>query len=134
MPLISQATVLSSFLGSFFGFLLGLISAWLLERLKRWREKQCFINLFLAEIGRTNLEIDEKKHVPTGQVLARAKSELFGIGDVTLTGKPEYELEVYHVRLYETEGIRLAQLLELYRDLWNEQSFIQTWRDALASD
>jgi hypothetical protein len=106
-PIIS----LSSLLASFIGFLLGLASAWLLKKKDLWDEKQRLINLFIAEIGRTNLEIDRKKHVPTGKLLARAKGELFGIGDVTFTGKPEYELEVYHVRLYETEGVRLAQLL-----------------------
>jgi hypothetical protein len=44
-------------------------------------------------------------------VLARAKGQLFGINDVNFTGRPEYELEVYHVQLYEKEGVRLAQLL-----------------------
>lgn len=107
----TQIISLSSLVSAFLGFLLGLASAWLLKKKDLWDEKQRLVNLFLAEIGRTSLEIDSKKNVPTGVVLARAKGELFGIRDVTFTGKPEYELEVYHVRLYETEGVRLAQLL-----------------------
>jgi hypothetical protein len=107
----TQIISLSSLVSAFIGLLLGLASAWLLKKKELWDEKQRLINLFLAEIGRTSLEIDSKKNVPTGVVLARAKGELFGIGDVTFTGKPEYELAVYHVKLYETEGIRLAQLL-----------------------
>lgn len=107
----TQIISLSSLTSAFIGFLLGLASAWLLRKKDLRDEKQRLINLFIAEIGRTNLEIDRKKNVPTGKLLARAKGELFGIGDVTFTGKPEYELEVYHVRLYETEGVRLAQLL-----------------------
>jgi hypothetical protein len=108
----TQIISLSSLTIAFIGFLLGLASAWLLKKKDLRDEKQRLINLFIAEIGRTNLEIGRKRNVPTGKLLARAKGELFGIGDVTFTGKPEYELEVYHVRLYETEGVRLAQLLE----------------------
>ena len=43
--------------------------------------------------------------------MARVKTELFGIGNVTFTGRPEFELEVFNVPLYEKEGTRLAQLL-----------------------
>jgi hypothetical protein len=51
-----------------------LISAWVVERIKRGDEKQRLINLFIAEIGRTNLEIDRKKNVPTRKLSARAKA------------------------------------------------------------
>jgi hypothetical protein len=107
----TQIISLPSLVSAFIGFLLGLVSAWLLKKKEIWDEKQRLIDLFLAEIGRTSLEIDSKRHVPTGAVLARAKGQLFGINDVNFTGRPEYELEVYHVQLYEKEGVRLAQLL-----------------------
>lgn len=107
----TQIISASSLISSLIGFFLGLGSAWIVERIKNWDEKQRLINLFIAEINRTHLEITGRKDVPTGLVLARAKGELFGIRDVTFTSKPEYELELYNVKLYETEGIRLAKLL-----------------------
>jgi hypothetical protein len=76
----TQIISLSSLVSAFIGFLLGLASAWLLKKKELWDEKQRLVNLFLAEIGRTSLEIDSKKNIPTGVVLARAKGELFGIG------------------------------------------------------
>jgi hypothetical protein len=93
------------------GFLLGLISGLLSETLKRRQEKQRLINLFRAELMRTHMEIDSKQQVPVGEVFSRGKYELFGIRDVEFSGAPEYELEVYNARLFETEGVRLAQQL-----------------------
>ena len=101
----------SSVLSSLVGFLLGLISGVLSEMLKRRQEKQQLINLFRAELMRTHMEIDSRQQVPVGEVFARLRCELLGIPDVAFSGAPEYELEVYNVRLFETEGVRLAQQL-----------------------
>jgi hypothetical protein len=181
--LISLPNLVSSLIGALLAIVVGLI----IEAVKHWQEKQRLINLFIADIKRTNLEIDGLRNVPTGEVLARAKGELLGIGNVTFTGKPEFELEVFNVRLWETQGIRLAQLLgssglehfwaayhylrgaeairlvikqfpaeerdydayakvfvgligkgsdalsKLYRDLWEERSSLQNYRDSLSS-
>lgn len=103
--------MVSTLIGSFIGFLFGLVSAWLIETLKRRAEKQRLINLFRAELMRTHLEIHSKQEAPVGEVFSRGRYELLGIRDVMFSGFPEYELEVYNARLFETEGIRLAQQL-----------------------
>jgi len=102
---------LSSVVSSLIGFVLGLTSGQIAEVLKRRQEKQRLINLFRAELMRTHMEIDSKQQVPVGEVFSRGKYFLFGVGDVAFSGAPEYELEVYNARLFETEGIRLAQQL-----------------------
>jgi hypothetical protein len=100
---------LSAFISSFVGFLFGLASAFVIEAVKRRREKQRLISLFLEEIRRTYLEIDRKKSA--GPSMARPKTELFGVTGLNLAGMPEYQIEVYNVKLFETEGVRLAQQL-----------------------
>ena len=107
----TEVLSISSIVSSLIGFLLGLISGQLTEALKRRREKQRSINLFRAELMRTHMEIDSKQQVPVGEVFSRGKYFLFGVGDVAVSGAPEYELEVYNARLFETEGVRLAQQL-----------------------
>ena len=100
---------LTAFISAFVGFLFGLLSAVIIEAVKRRKEKQGLISLFLEEIRRTYLEIDRKKSAGPG--MARSKSELFGVSGLNLVGMPEYQLEVYNAKLFETEGVRLAQRL-----------------------
>jgi len=101
----------SSLAGTFAGFLLGLVSASVIEAIKRQQEKQRLINVFLAELMRTHLEIDSRKQAPVGQLFSRLRTTLLSINDLHFRGVPEYEFEVYNTRLYETEGVRLAQQL-----------------------
>jgi hypothetical protein len=100
---------LTAFISAFVGFLFGLASAFIIEAAKRRREKQRLISLFLEEIRRTYLEIDRKKSA--GPSLTRSKSELFGVAGLNRVGMPEYQIEVYNIKLFETEGVRLAQQL-----------------------
>jgi hypothetical protein len=69
--------------------------------------------------------------VPVGEIFSRGKFELFGIRDVAFSGSPEYELEVYNARLFETESIRLAQQLgpRARKDFWAAFGYL---RDAEA--
>jgi len=99
----------TAFISAFVGFLFGLLSAVIIEAVKRRKEKQGLISLFLEEIKRTYLEIDRKKSAGPG--MARSKSELFGVTGLNLVGMPEYQIEVYNAKLFETEGVRLAQRL-----------------------
>lgn len=120
---LAASTVVSSVIG----FTLGLVSAWIVEFIKRRQEKQRLINLFLAEIGRTHLEIDSRREAPVGKIWGRGRFALLGIADVHFSGIPEYELEVYNARLYETEGVRLAQQLgpEGRRCFWAVYGFLR---------
>ena len=65
----------------------------------------------MAELRRTHLEIDSRQQAPVGKLWARGRFELLGVGGVQFSGIPEYELEVFNAKLYETEGVRLAQQL-----------------------
>src|SRR5215471_21175081 len=105
----TQVFSLAAFVSSFTAFLFGLVSAYIIEAVKRRREKQRLINLFIDEIRRSYLEIDRKKSA--GPSLARSKSELFSVGGVSFAGMPEYQLEVYNAKLFETEGVKLAEQL-----------------------
>jgi hypothetical protein len=100
---------ITAFISTFVAFLFGLLSARILEAIKHWHEKQGLINLFLDEIRRTYKEIESKKSA--GPAMARSKSELFGVKGLNLVGMPEYQLEVYNTKLFDTEGVRLAQYL-----------------------
>ena len=117
------------FFGSLLGFIFGLLSALIIEEIKRRREKKGLTKLFLAEIRRTYLEIDRKK--AAGPSIAKSKFELFGVEGLNLVGAPEYQLEVYNAKLFETEGVRLAQQLgsEGRQQFWAAYGYL---RDAEA--
>jgi hypothetical protein len=105
--LISRAALVSSVIS----FAFGLISAVWIDALKRRREKQNLISLFLAEIRRIWSELDKLKMAPVGSGLTRGRTELFGVSGFNFHGAPEYQLEVYNAKLFETEGVKLAQQL-----------------------
>jgi hypothetical protein len=44
-----------------------------------------------------------------GLGVVRLKNELFGVRDVAFTGMPEYKLTVFNAKLFENEGVKLAQ-------------------------
>jgi hypothetical protein len=101
-----------SILGPLIGFVLGLASALILDRLKRRGEKHQLVEVFRAEFSRTGKELEYKTlGIPVPLPLARARGVLFGVDNVAVRGTPEYEFEVYNVKLFETEGVRLAQRL-----------------------
>jgi len=62
--IISTSNLVSSLIGA----ALALAGFWIRESMKRWDEKQRLINLFIAEIERTHLEIDRWKNVPAEEV------------------------------------------------------------------
>lgn len=82
-----------------------------IDTLKSRREKQNRISLFLTEIRRIWAELDKLKMAPVGSGIARSRSELFGVSGFSFHGAPEYQLEVYNAKLFETEGVKLAQQL-----------------------
>jgi hypothetical protein len=100
---------LAAFVGTAVGFVFGLFSSVLLDWLKRRQERQRLINLFLAELRRVHLELDNKKSAPVGVSVTRLKCELFEVSGVAFTGKPEYKLSVFNTKLFENEGVKLAQ-------------------------
>src|SRR5205823_5530059 len=85
--------------------------ALIIDWLKRRGEKNQLIAVFRAEFSRTIKEIEYKGLGIAVGLPARARGVLFGVGDVTIRGTPEYEFEVYNSKLFETEGVRLAQRL-----------------------
>lgn len=113
------------------GFLFGVLTSSLTEVLKRAVERDRLIALICAEIHRNWKELNRFTSVPDGTHLARSKLELKGISGVSFTGIPEYEFEVYNLKLFENEGIRLALHLskQARRDFWDTFSLM---RDAEA--
>jgi hypothetical protein len=108
---VLQTFLRSNLAGTVLGFFLGLLSAPLIDWIRRQQEKQHLINLFLAELKRTHLEIDSRKQAPVGKPWARIRDGILSVPGINFSGAPEYEFEVYNAKLFETEGVKLAELL-----------------------
>lgn len=112
-------------------FLLGLLASSIADSVRRIRDRTRLIDLFVTDIRRNWLEVDGLQMAPTGRVFSRLRSTLKGVGGLRFTGEPEYLFEVYDLKLFETEGVRLAQVLpsEPRAALWEAYALI---RDAEA--
>lgn len=90
-----------------FSFLLGTMSSIIVKWITRRTERRRLIDLFLADIRRHWAGIDLLKAAAVGTYFARGVYR-FKDMEVSLSGEPEYEFEVHNVRLYDTEGVKLA--------------------------
>lgn len=111
-------------------FLLGLLASSISDTLRRRREKKRLLELFVDDIRRNWQEVEHLGLAPSEPVLARVRFTLKGI-DVPFSGNPEYLFEVYNLKFFETEGLKLAQLLppKPRKALWDAYSLM---RDAEA--
>lgn len=107
-------------------FLLGTTSSVMVGWITRGIEKRRLIDLFLEDIHRNWKELDQLKAAPVGNYFSRAKYVFKGV-DITLTGEPEYDFEVHNIKLYDTEGVRLAQHLrrKARREFWNVYALLR---------
>ena len=112
-------------------FFLGILATVVGETIKRSREKNRLIDLFIQDIWRNWREVDSLKGSPVGPFFSRLRLDLKGVGDVIFSGIPEYMFEVYNLKFFETEGIKLAQMLPAIprKSLWDAYSIM---RDAEA--
>ncbi len=88
-------------------FLLGTTSSIIVGFVTRSIEKRRLIDLFLADIRRHWPGIDSLKSAPVGPNFSRGVYQ-FKHMKVHLLGEPDYEFEVHNVRLYDSEGVKLA--------------------------
>ena len=93
------------------GFILGLLSNFIVDGYHDAVEKAKLIDLFVTDIHRNWQHIEGLKAAPTGPYLARIRPELKGISGLTFHGEPEFKFEVHNMKLYEIEGLKLSALL-----------------------
>jgi len=112
-------------------FLFGVLASTLGESIKRKRERTRLIDLFVQDIRRNWSEVDSLQSAPAGPIFSRVRFSLKGMRDIPFAGNPEYLFEVYNLKFFETEGVKLAQLLPPgpRKQLWDAYSLI---RDAEA--
>lgn len=112
-------------------FLFGLLASSISDLLKRRREKNRLIDLFVDDIRRNWKEVDSLRWAPSEPVFVRVRFTLKGIDDIPFSGDPEYLFEVYNLKFFETEGLKLAQSLppKPRKALWDAYSLM---RDAEA--
>lgn len=118
---------MSAFLPAIVTFLLALLAVRINEFIKRVVEKSKRISLFQAEIRRNWKALDAAGAVPAGDVFTRVIFSYRGIDGLDLTGQPEYDFEVCNVKLFETEGVALAQQLSgpARRQFWEVFALIR---------
>jgi hypothetical protein len=112
-------------------FLLGILASSIGDNIKRRRERTRLIDLFIQDIRRNWPNVDSVRVAPVGPMLSRACFYFKGVDGLFLRGNPEYLFEVYNLKFFETEGIKLAQLLPTKprKELWAAYSLL---RDAEA--
>ena len=112
-------------------FLLGVLASNISDALRRRREKTRLIDLFVDDIRRNWKEVESLGWAPSEPVFVRLRFTLKGVDDLLFSGVPEYLFEVYNLKFFETEGLKLAQLLPAKprKALWDAYSLM---RDAEA--
>ena len=112
-------------------FLFGVLASTIGDIIKRKRERTRLIDLFVQDIRRNWSEVDSLQWAPDGPIFSRIRFYLKGIREIPFAGNPEYLFEVYNLKFFEVEGIKLAQLLPSRprKELWEAYSLM---RDAEA--
>lgn len=112
-------------------FFFGILASTVGDAIKRKREKNRLIDLFMQDIRRNWQEVDSFSLAPVGPIFSRLRFEWKGAEDLSFRGNPEYLFEVYNLRFFEIEGVKLAQMLPLdpRKKLWDAYSVM---RDAEA--
>lgn len=112
-------------------FLFGILASSIGDIIKRNRERTRLIDLFVQDIRRNWSEVDSLQWAPDRPMFSRTRFSLKGIREIPFAGNPEYLFEVYNLKFFEVEGIKLAQLLPSSprKELWNAYSLM---RDAEA--
>lgn len=105
---LSQNKLVLAAFASVLGFLFGVITSSTGELVKRMIERDRLISLITSEIRRNWTQVNRLAGVPVGQFFARSLVEFKGVGGLTFSGIPEYNFEVYNLKLFESEGVKLA--------------------------
>lgn len=118
----SSPQILIVITGAFVAAILALLFNTVLEFIRRRILKESLLDLFIADIAATAMEIQSSSIKPLGeQSLLKLTMSLRGVDGLSFTGDPELSFEVFNVKLYETEGFKLAGILKssTRREFWS---------------
>lgn len=124
----STPTWLIALFSAFVGASFALVFNSLLEFIKRRIAKEPLLDLFITDLALTWKRVEHASKMPLGSD-PKVHFVVRGIDALAFRGDPELEFEVYNVKLYETEGFKLAASLkaETRRAFWTAYA---TLRDA----
>jgi hypothetical protein len=108
-------------------FLFGMLGANIVDHVRRARERIRLIDLFVQDIRRNWRDVDDLSSAQAGPEFFRIRFGIRGVYGLSFQGNPEYIFEVYNLKLFETEGIKLAQLLPAAprKELWGAYSLMR---------
>ncbi|WP_439588269.1 hypothetical protein [Hydrogenophaga sp.] len=90
------------------GFLFGILTTSTGDLIKRIIERDRLISLITSEIQRNSPQANQLTRVPGAPFFARSLSEFKGVSGLSFSRIPEYNFEVYNLKLFESEGMKLA--------------------------
>jgi hypothetical protein len=127
---MTDPKLLTVIIGAAAGAAFALIVNSLLEFVKRRLAKEPLLDLFITDLALTYKRAERASNMPIGSD-PKLHFVVRGIDDCKFRGDPELEFEVYNIRLYETEGFKLAASLKAARRaFWTAYA---TMRDAEAT-
>jgi len=107
---------LTNFLSTLFGVTLPIITGYAVHLLKKGhdqqQEKSEIISLFKADINRNWSVLDSLRNTPTENYFSRTVHDFKGVQAINFTGIPEYQYSLFSLKLFNSEGNRLAKLLK----------------------
>jgi hypothetical protein len=107
----STPTWLIALFSAFVGASFALVFNSLLEFIKARIAKQPLLDLFITDLALTWKRVEHASKMPLGTGVPKMHFVVRGIDGLAFRGDPELEFEVYNVKLYETEGFKLAASL-----------------------